>query len=329
MPSRSWTSSCRSHSTSKWATLALQVSLNLKVDKDQPTWACGFKTTQKCSHGRGILLVPLSGVGGHCSVERLKLLLVLDDWLGVDLNSWNLDIDSSSFPGTFGWNHVARYVWTWTKHFKENVPVQATNLQPGSPSAAPRAPVSLPHSWCESAHRASSGLLWICPRAQSLEQWPPTWTQHVCSNIPKTKQRYEDLQKRTTQQPFQGGSKLLVGLNEPLDKKKVLLVYWADTAAKLGFVKDRRIIHLRISTSVKPSTVFLRARGLPLLFGFLSSSLSSDSLSEPDERCFSLEPTSLSLSLAWAWKTRVGTSGSRSSSIQVQNGFGKCVTRSF
>ena len=60
--------------------------------------------------------------------------------------------------------------------------------------------------------------------------------------------------------------------------------------------------YLRISASVKPSTLFLRALGLPLFFGFLSSSLSSVSLSEPDERFFSLEPTSLSLSLAWAWK---------------------------
>lgn len=62
-------------------------------------------------------------------------------------------------------------------------------------------------------------------------------------------------------------------------------------------------LYLRISASVKPSTLFFRARGLPLFFGFLSSSLSSVSLSEPVEWCFSLEPTSLSLSLAWAWKT--------------------------
>lgn len=62
--------------------------------------------------------------------------------------------------------------------------------------------------------------------------------------------------------------------------------------------------YLRISASVKPSTLFLRALGLPRFFGFLSSSLSSVSLSEPDERCFSLEPTSLSLSLAWAWKPK-------------------------
>lgn len=61
-------------------------------------------------------------------------------------------------------------------------------------------------------------------------------------------------------------------------------------------------LYLRISASVKPSTLFFRARGLPLFFGFLSSSLSSVSLSEPEEWCFSLEPTSLSLSLAWAWK---------------------------
>ena len=52
---------------------------------------------------------------------------------------------------------------------------------------------------------------------------------------------------------------------------------------------------------MKPSTLFLRARGRPRLFGFLSSSLSSVSLSEPDERCFSLEPASLSLSFAFAY----------------------------
>lgn len=61
------------------------------------------------------------------------------------------------------------------------------------------------------------------------------------------------------------------------------------------------MVHLRISASVKPSTLFLRALGRPRFFGFLSSSLSSVSLSEPDVRCFCFE-ASLSLSLARAWR---------------------------
>lgn len=63
---------------------------------------------------------------------------------------------------------------------------------------------------------------------------------------------------------------------------------------------QQKWFYLRISASVKPSTLFLRALGRPLFLGFLSSSLSSVSLSEPEERFFSLEPTSLSLSLACA-----------------------------
>lgn len=52
----------------------------------------------------GILLVSLSGVGGHSFVQRLKLFLVLDDGLGIDLHSRDLDVNSSPFPRAFGWN---------------------------------------------------------------------------------------------------------------------------------------------------------------------------------------------------------------------------------
>lgn len=78
-------------------------------------------------------------------------------------------------------------------------------------------------------------------------------------------------------------------------------VSWAQWWHCSGLVK-RAKFYRRISASVKPSTLFLRARGLPRLLGFLSSSLSSESLSDPDERFLSLEPTSLSLSLALAYK---------------------------
>lgn len=37
-------------------------------------------------------------------MQRLKLFLMLDDGLGVDLHSRDLDVDSSPFPRTFGWN---------------------------------------------------------------------------------------------------------------------------------------------------------------------------------------------------------------------------------
>lgn len=81
-------------------------------------WICGEQSVVRlnlqrgCSYLKhntrptlccGILLVPLSGVGGHRFVQRLKLFLVLDDGLSVDLHSRDLDVDSSSFPRTFGW----------------------------------------------------------------------------------------------------------------------------------------------------------------------------------------------------------------------------------
>lgn len=48
------------------------------------------------------LLVSLCSVGGHGFVQRLKLFLVLDDGLGVDLDARDFDVDSSPFPRTFG-----------------------------------------------------------------------------------------------------------------------------------------------------------------------------------------------------------------------------------
>lgn len=59
----------------------------------------------------GILLISLSRVGGHCFVQRLKLFLVLDDRLCVDLHSWDLDVNSSPFPRTFGCNSSVHYFW--------------------------------------------------------------------------------------------------------------------------------------------------------------------------------------------------------------------------
>lgn len=106
-------------------------------------------------------------------------------------------------------------------------------------------------------------------------------------------------------QPFKRSSKFLISLDEPGEGKsktwtKCLMKHWETIQSKW----PKRPTNLRISASVKPSTLFLRALGLPLLFGFLSSPLSSVSLSEPEDRCFSLEPMSLSLSLAWACKTQ-------------------------
>lgn len=34
-----------------------------------------------------VLLISFGRVGGHCFMQRLKLFLVLDDGLGVDLHS--------------------------------------------------------------------------------------------------------------------------------------------------------------------------------------------------------------------------------------------------
>ena len=48
------------------------------------------------------LLAPLGGIGRYSFVQWLKLLLVLDDGLGVDLHSRDLDVDPSALPGTFG-----------------------------------------------------------------------------------------------------------------------------------------------------------------------------------------------------------------------------------
>lgn len=53
----------------------------------------------------GILLISLSRIGGHHFVQRLKLFLMLDDGLCVDLHSWDLDVNSSPFPRTFGWKN--------------------------------------------------------------------------------------------------------------------------------------------------------------------------------------------------------------------------------
>lgn len=38
-------------------------------------------------------------------MQRLKLFLMLDDGLGVDLHSRDLDINPPPFPRTFGWNN--------------------------------------------------------------------------------------------------------------------------------------------------------------------------------------------------------------------------------
>lgn len=108
-------------------------------------------------------------------------------------------------------------------------------------------------------------------------------------------------------QPFKRSCKFLVSLDEPdkgISKTLTLTIQWNIEKPFSLMYKDTYILYLRISASVKPSTLFLRALGLPLLFGFLSSPLSSVSLSEPEDRCFSLEPMSLSLSLAWACKTQ-------------------------
>lgn len=130
----------------------------------------------------------------------------------------------------------------------------------------------------------------LCVSGDGLQPgWPET-----LGRSRGTDQKASGLQSFTSL-PFERSAKLFVGFNEPVDDSVI-------SAAPLDSAPSGRQsewFNLRISASVKPSTLFLRARGRPRFLGFLSSSLSSVSLSEPDVRCFCLE-ASLSLSLARA-----------------------------
>lgn len=99
----------------------------------------------------GILLISLSRVGRHCFVQRLKFFLMLDDGLGIDLHSRDLDINASPFPRAFSWNNNMHHIFVPGKCFNLKELKQKSNL--------PSTGFSLSCSSCSCT--AATQLVWM------------------------------------------------------------------------------------------------------------------------------------------------------------------------